>query len=176
MILIHVSAKTSVLIKFDSYPSIFLQSYVAWAMVAAISLGLLIGHSWQYFRNSSYEIFLIVHHILAVLFIAGAWIHTRGADTPYAYYAATAIWLFDKLARLIRITLFGVKKAKVELISDEVLKVTVPRPRWWKPFPGSYAYIYFLKPTTFWQSHPFTIIDSVDNANTLTFCIKIKEV
>ena len=174
MILIHVSAKTSVLIKFDSYPSIFLQSYVAWAMVAAISLGLLIGHSWQYFRNSSYEIFLIVHHILAALFIAGAWIHTRGADTPYAYYAATAIWLFDKLARLIRVSLFGVKKAKVELISDEVLKVIVPRPRWWKPFPGSYAYIYFLKPATFWQSHPFTIIDSVDDANTLTFCIKIK--
>ena len=90
--------KTSVLIKFDSYPSIFLQSYVAWAMVAAISLGLLIGHSWQYFRNSSYEIFLIVHHILAVLFIAGAWIHTRGADTlmltmlPQQYGCLTS-WL-----------------------------------------------------------------------------------
>lgn len=174
MMLVHVSAKTSVLIQYDIYSSTFLQSYMAWAIVAVISLGFLIGHSWQYFRGSNYEIFLIVHHILAILFIAGAWIHTRGADTPYAYYAATSIWLFDKLVRLIRVSLYGVKKAKVELISDEVLKVTVPRPGWWKRFPGSYAYVYFLKPTAFWQSHPFTIVDSVEDANTLTFCIKVK--
>lgn len=117
---------------------------------------------------------LIVHHVLVIIFIAGGWIHSPGNNLYITYCAAVAVWGFDKLIRLVRVTSYGVKKANVELIANEVLKVTIPRPQWWRPFPGSYAYIYFLKPAFCWQSHPFTLVDSVQENNTLTFYIKVK--
>ncbi|RCK56687.1 putative ferric reductase transmembrane component [Candida viswanathii] len=173
-LLVHVGSKTVGLKMFGVFPSYLSLTYMAMGVLGMVACGLLVGHSWQIFRNTNYEVFLIIHHILVILFIAGAWVHTRGTDTPDAYYAATAVWAFDKLIRVIRCSAYGVKKANVELIANEVLKVTIPRPQWWKPFPGSYAYIYFLKSTYFWQSHPFTMVDSVHDANTLTFYIKVK--
>jgi predicted ferric reductase len=62
------------------------------------------------------------------------------------------------------------------LIANETLKVTVARPRYWKPFPGCHAFIHFIRPTCFWQSHPFTIVDQVedDKTHTITFYLKVK--
>ncbi|KAL6449452.1 CFL1 Probable ferric reductase transmembrane component [Candida maltosa Xu316] len=174
LLLVHAGSKTIALKSFGAYPSFLSQGFMVAAVIATVAAGLLIGHSVQIFRHSNYELFLIVHYILVVFFIVGSWVHTNDADQAYAYYAATAVWVFDKIVRIWRVSLYGVKKAKVELISNEVLKVTVARPKWWKPFPGAFAYIYFLKSTFFWQSHPFTMVDSVTDVNTLTFYIKVK--
>lgn len=174
MLLVHVGSKTITIKRFGSFPGFLSQNYMIWGIVAMVACGLLIGHSWQIFRNTNYEVFLIVHHVLVIIFIAGGWIHSPGNNLYITYCAAVAVWGFDKLIRLVRVTSYGVKKANVELIANEVLKVTIPRPQWWRPFPGSYAYIYFLKPAFCWQSHPFTLVDSVQENNTLTFYIKVK--
>lgn len=76
----------------------------------------------------------------------------------------------------MQIVLFGIKTAKVQLIANETLRVSVSRPSWWKPFPGCHAFIYFMRPSCFWQSHPFTIVDSALEANTITFTSKLKVV
>ncbi|KAK6462664.1 ferric reductase [Scheffersomyces coipomensis] len=150
------------------------QPYVRWGYVSLIAMCLLSFHSMLVFRKSRYELFILIHIILAIFFIAGGWIHTSNDGFQQWYYAATAIWGFDRLVRLIRLFSFGVRTAEVQLIANETLRVKVPRPAHWKPFPGCHAFIHFLRPTCFWQSHPFTIVDSVVEDNTINFYIKVK--
>ncbi|CAI5757342.1 unnamed protein product [Candida verbasci] len=174
MLIVHASCKTHVLMYRGVYQAYIGYEYIRWGIVGIVMVGCLTAHSWMYIRNMNYEVFLILHHIFAIIFIASAWKHTVPTNCSEFYYAATVVWGADKLFRLVRITLFGVKTAKLQLIADEVIKVTVPKPSWWLSFPGAVAYIYFLKPTCFWQSHPFSIIDSALEENTLTFLVKVK--
>ncbi|KAM9886574.1 hypothetical protein OXX79_014105, partial [Metschnikowia pulcherrima] len=82
--------------------------------------------------------------------------------------ATTAVWAFDKVARLARMAVFGVRTADVQLIAGETLRVKVPRPSYWKPHPTNYAFIYFFRASCFWQSHPFTIVDSAVEQNVIS--------
>lgn len=174
MLLVHVGSKTITIKKIW---------FLSWILISKLydmgycCNGCMWVINWSFMANiQKYKLrsVLIVHHVLVIIFIAGGWIHSPGNNLYITYCAAVAVWGFDKLIRLVRVTSYGVKKANVELIANEVLKVTIPRPQWWRPFPGSYAYIYFLKPAFCWQSHPFTLVDSVQENNTLTFYIKVK--
>ncbi|KAK6455032.1 ferric reductase [Scheffersomyces xylosifermentans] len=148
--------------------------YVRWGYVAIVCMAIMTVQSLMVFRRSNYELFLACHIILAVFFIAGGWIHTRNDGYHQWYICATAVWAFDRAVRLARLAFFGLRTAEVRLVANETLKVTVTRPAYWKPFPGCHAFIHFVRPTCFWQSHPFTIVDSVAETNTITFYIKVK--
>ncbi|EMG45941.1 Likely ferric reductase, partial [Candida maltosa Xu316] len=150
------------------------QPYVRWGYVALVAMAVMCFQAMMVFRRKNYELFLAIHIILAVFAIAGTWIHTTEQEYQMWMYGAVAVWGFDRAVRLARLAFFGLKTAKVQLIANETLKVTVARPSWWKPFPGCHAFIHFMRPTCFWQSHPFTIVDSVLEANTITFYIKVK--
>lgn len=150
------------------------EAYVRWGYVAVCSAAVMLIHSIGLLRTRHYEIFVFSHNVLGVLFVAGAWIHTKDQDFQEFFYAATAVWAFDKAMRLVRMAWFGVRTAEVRLIADETLKVTVPRPASWKATPLSHSFLYFMRPSCFWQSHPFTFVDSVVEKNLLTFYLKVK--
>ncbi|EMG48258.1 hypothetical protein G210_1192, partial [Candida maltosa Xu316] len=150
------------------------QSYVRWGYVAIISMGLMCFQGLMFFRRRNYEVFVAVHVLLAAFALTGIWVHTRQNGYQMWMYGAVGVWGFDRIVRICRLLFFGLKTAKVQLIANETVKVTVSRPSWWKPFPGCHAFIYFMRPTCFWQSHPFTIVDSALEANTITFYIKVK--
>lgn len=152
------------------------EPYVRWGFVALAAACVLCFQSLLVFRRSNYELFLLFHILLAVFFVVGVWRHAGSSDLGYIQwsYASVAIWGFDRVVRLARLASFGVKPASVQLIADETLRVEIQRPKYWKPYPGCHAFIHFLRPTCFWQSHPFTIIDSVDKENTITFYLKVK--
>ncbi|KAK6198924.1 ferric reductase [Scheffersomyces amazonensis] len=150
------------------------QPYVRWGYVSLICMCLSLFHSMLVFRKSRYELFLLIHIILAVFFIVGGWIHTSNDGFEQWYYGAAAVWIFDRLIRIVRLFSFGIKTAEVQLVANETLRVKVQRPAYWKPFPGCHAFIHFLRPSCFWQSHPFTVVDSVLEENTLTFYLKVK--
>ncbi|KAI5962080.1 uncharacterized protein KGF55_003155 [Candida pseudojiufengensis] len=152
----------------------FLQAYVRWGTVALVCFGLMNFQALMIFRRTNYELFLLFHIILAVFAIAGLWIHTGDQNLDQWMYCASAIWVFDRVVRISRLIIFGIHTAQVQLIANETIKVSVKRPKYWKPFPGCHAFIHFLRPTCFWQSHPFTIIDSIENENTITFYLKVK--
>lgn len=148
--------------------------YMKLGYVATIAAAIMMGHSLTFIRQKNYEFFVLSHNILAILFIAGAWVHIADhAFQPYMY-AATAVWAFDKFARFCRLAWFGIKTAEVQLFDDENLKVKIPRNRFWKPFPMAHCFIYFFRPNCFWQSHPFTVLDSVVEDKVITFYIKVK--
>lgn len=150
--------------------------YVQWGFVATICACIMCFQSLLVFRKKNYELFLLIHIIMAIFFVVGVWHHAGSADQGYIQwsYASVAIWAFDRFVRILRLISFGVKKANVTLIADETLKVIVPKPSHWKSFPGCHAFIHFLKPTCFWQSHPFTIVNSHLEDNTIIFYLKVK--
>ena len=150
------------------------RGYVRCGYVAIISMGLMCFQGMMYFRRRNYELFIAIHFVLAAIAVACIWVHTADNGFQMWMFGAVGVWGFDRLIRVCRLFFFGIKTAKVQLIANETLRVSVSRPSWWKPFPGCHAFIYFMRPSCFWQSHPFTIVDSALEANTITFYIKVK--
>ncbi|KAI3403164.2 hypothetical protein KGF56_004053 [Candida oxycetoniae] len=156
------------------YGSRMAKPYVRWGVVSMVIFGIMCVQALAAFRRNNYELFLLAHIILAAFSIAGLWIHTSDQGLAMWMYGAVSVWVFDRAVRIARLFVFGLRKAQVELIANETLKVTVKRPAHWIPFPGCHAFIYFMRPTCFWQSHPFTVVDSVEQDCTITFYLKVK--
>lgn len=148
--------------------------FMIWGTVAGICGGFILLQGMMFFRRRNYEIFLLIHIALAVLFIVGAWYHTEPVGYCDFYWAAIAIWAFDRVVRIGRLLSFGAPKAQVTLLADETLRIVVPKPKYWKSIPGGHAFIHFLRPSCFWQSHPFTFTDSPTESNSIVLYAKVK--
>ncbi|ANB15854.1 Fre2p [Sugiyamaella lignohabitans] len=133
--------------------------YFVWGVAAVILISIMIVQSMHYFRAKSYEIFLVVHIVLAAVALGGAWLHVKHPSTGLPYvYTTVAIWGFDRLLRWVRIIWSGpTSKAQVTLHEGNVIEYKIDYSRRWKYYPGSYAFIHVLRPNCFWQSHPFTL-------------------
>lgn len=149
-------------------------AYVRWGMVACVSMFLMCFLAISALRKNNYELFLLIHILLAVFAVVGGWYHTEDPGYTEFYSAAAAVWAFDRFVRIVRLIGFGVRTADVQLKANETVKVTVSKPPYWKTFPGAHAYIHFFRPTMFWQSHPFTIVESSEDKGTITFYLKVK--
>ncbi|GMM32757.1 hypothetical protein DASC09_000820 [Saccharomycopsis crataegensis] len=57
------------------------------------------------------------------------------------------------------------------------IRVNISHSGWWRVYPGCYVFLYFLKPAFFWQSHPFTIVESSseETNDQLTMIIRVKD-
>jgi predicted ferric reductase len=141
-------------------------------IASGILMGLIVFLACRQLRAASYEVFLAIHLACAAAFMATAWRHSYNFGYQMFFYPMVAVWAFDRFLRLVRLFLFGVQKAKVTVVSDEVLKIVVPTRKFWKAYPGAFGYIHFLRPTTFFQSHPFSIVEC--NENEIVFYSKIK--
>ncbi|KAH3685793.1 hypothetical protein WICPIJ_003256 [Wickerhamomyces pijperi] len=127
------------------------------------------------FRKKCYELFIVMHISLAALFFYGCYLHCKPFGwLSWVYYAA-GFWISDRVLRLVNLWKFGAPMAKIHYISDQTFKVSVQRPHNWRAFPGCFVYVHFLHPRLFWQSHPFTIVDSVEGFQEVTIYIKAKE-
>lgn len=174
LILVHAVGMTFNGIGIGKYDSRNKKPYVRWGYVALISACLMCFHSLAVLRKKCYELFVLSHNILGIVFVIGTWLHIEDDNFQQFTIAATAIWTFDKFLRLVRMSWFGVKTADIQLIADETLKVRVSKPSSWKPYPLCHAYIYFFRPTCFWQSHPFTVEYSDAQKDEISFYIKVK--
>lgn len=174
LIIVHAVGMTYNGKGIGKYDSRNAKPYVRWGYVALIAGCIMCFHSMAVLRSKRYEMFVVAHNVMAVVFIMGAWLHVEEDNFQQFAIAATAIWAFDKFIRLVRMSWFGVKTAEVQLIANETLKVKVPRPASWKPYPLCHAYIYFFRPSCFWQSHPFTVVYSDVGEKEISFYIKVK--
>lgn len=144
--------------------------------VLAIVLGVLILlFAAHYFRVRFYEWFLVSHIVFALLFFISCWEHCVTFGWLDWIACAFAFWITDRLIRIYRLARFGAPRATIEHISDDTFKVSVKRPHNWKPYPGCFVFIHFLHWSIFWQSHPFTIVDSVLEDEQVTIYIKAKD-
>ncbi|KAL6450555.1 CFL1 Probable ferric reductase transmembrane component [Candida maltosa Xu316] len=155
------------------YASDMKETYLIWGTIATVAGGIIWVQAMLFFRRRWYEIFLFIHIVMAVLWVAGAWVHVDELGYIEFVYPTVAVWCVDRLVRIGRLIVFGFPKAEVTLLANETLRVVVPKPSYWKSVPGGHAFIHFIKPTYFWQSHPFTFVDSPDNSHIILYC-KVK--
>jgi predicted ferric reductase len=149
-----------------SYAVESIKPYWLWGIVATVLTCAMLVLSVLYFRRLAYEVFLIVHIVLAVLVIVGCWYHVvlRWGYNFYDnwLYAAIAVWFFDRAVRVLRVFKNGMRYASVTEIGDSYVRVDVPGVRW-TIRPGHIGYVGFptLHPLRPWENHPFSINSSV---------------
>lgn len=140
------------------------EPYWVWGIVATIACAIMVIVSSLWFRRKSYEVFLIMHIVLAVFVIAGSWYHvellfSRRWGYEFWLYATCAVWFFDRGARVARILKNGMRRAEVTQITEDIIRIDIKGVRW-DTTPGKHTYAYFptLNPLRPWENHPFSII------------------
>lgn len=159
---------------FKGYSNDMKTMYLKWGAVSTTAGGVLLVESLLYFRRHFYDLFLVIHIVLAAFFLVGLWYHVVELGYQQFVYPCFAVWLFDRLVRIIRLFWFGFPMGKVSLVGKDVLKLQIPKRESWPLRPGGHAWVYFLDSKYFWQSHPFTFVKSVDCADEIVFYCKVK--
>lgn len=145
----------------DSYAEMWSATYWKWGAVAFICGAFILGQSVHYFRALRYELFLVLHILLAIFFTVGAWWHLIEMFYYQFVYAAVAVWALDRFIRLVRIVISGVtSKADIKFHEGDIIEIKMNYSRLWKFYPGSYVFVHFLRWNRFWQNHPFTLVES----------------
>ncbi|SGZ48722.1 CIC11C00000004952 [Sungouiella intermedia] len=174
LLMVHVGAKTVTIKKYGEFPLYLYSGYMVAGIIAVVASGFLMLFSLIWFRRNRYELFLLIHYIFAILFIGGGWKHVEHHELQGFFIAAVGVWGYNALVRIIRVALFGIRDATIELKAEETIRVTIHRPSWWVPHAGSHGFVHFFTPTAFWQSHPFCMVDSPIEENTVCLYAKIK--
>lgn len=164
---VHSITLLGAYIDLGAYAADVHKPYWIWGIIGTLCLVLLLVHSALWFRRASYEVFLILHVLLAVFAIAGCWYHLYYWK-PFSgiyelwLYMACAVWFFDRAARVFHVATNGVCRAEVTEITADIVRVDVPGVRWAPGHPGRHAFVYFptLQPIRAWENHPFSVIHS----------------
>ena len=148
------------------YPMEAKKGYWIWGAVATVAVMILVVGSGLYVRLFAYEFFLVSHILLSIFVIVGCWHHIKlwiGLTWGYEtwLYAACAVWLFDRLARLGRIVITGARRANVTDLGGGYVRVDVVGIRWGSE-PGKHVYTFFptLNPLRPWENHPFSVLQT----------------
>ncbi|KAM0277346.1 hypothetical protein ACHAQH_005862 [Verticillium albo-atrum] len=145
------------------------QLYMIWGCVAMILLFILVVLSTPWgIRLTGYEFFRKAHYVLAMVYIGACWGHWQ--PLKVFMVPGLAIWLFDRLARLVRSALvhyqylpngtMGFKAAEAALTvfpdaeNGDIVRLDFAHSQTpWQP--GQHFYLCFSE-SSIWQSHPFT--------------------
>ncbi|AJT08528.1 Fre4p [Saccharomyces cerevisiae YJM1248] len=174
--IIHAAGFTNYYLYYKKWNTVRLRVYWKFGIAATCLAGMLIFFSIAAFRRHYYETFMALHIVFAALFLYTCWEHVTNFSGIEWIYAAIAIWGVDRIVRITRIALLGFPKADLQLVGSDLVRVTVKKPKkFWKAKPGQYVFVSFLRPLCFWQSHPFTVMDSCVNDRELVIVLKAKK-
>ncbi len=112
------------------------------------------------FRHAFYETFLHIHIALASLILAGLWIHLDGLNEQRYLKAVIALWVAERLMRLISLLYRNVGRtattADVEDLPGDAIRITLRLARPLRFTPGQHVYL-TIPSIGLWTSHPFSI-------------------
>nr|XP_031857867.1 uncharacterized protein CI109_006739 [Kwoniella shandongensis]KAA5524939.1 hypothetical protein CI109_006739 [Kwoniella shandongensis] len=143
-------------------------------IIATICMSLLLPLSIRAIRQRFYEFFLISHILLALGSLVGCFYHVKIWDGDYDgwMWACTAIWLFDRFLRYIRIAILSFRTNKtggntIASITSQngLIRLTTTTAIPITPKPGHYYYLYTPRSITPWENHPFTLASWEKGAN-----------
>lgn len=161
-VVIHSVGYLAVYVANGSYAENLPQAYWVWGCVATVGCVALCIKST--FRSWNYELFLILHIVLAVFVLAGTWYHLiYRFEYRWGYhwmmYACFAVWGFDRLLRLVLLARHGRLTAKLTPLG-EITRVDIDGVWWTEPGRHGYAYFPAARKWAPWESHPFSVIPS----------------
>ncbi|KAJ5731202.1 uncharacterized protein N7483_005710 [Penicillium malachiteum] len=155
------------------YPKYFKslkENWFIFGIVATIALSIMLGFSSVFLRQRSYEVFLVIHIVLALVVIVALFIHTSYFGTQYNGYLwpTVAIWCFDRFLRLVRLVYcnFSVFSGKAKTTNasvmyssaSDVIRIDLqPTASSLKGRPGQFYYLYQPYTLRGWENHPFTL-------------------
>ncbi|WEJ94229.1 hypothetical protein PSN45_001710 [Yamadazyma tenuis] len=174
LVIIHAIGFTVSDISRDKYSARVKEGFIQWGIVACVCGGIILVQGLLVVRRKSYEAFLVIHILMAMFFVIGGYKHTLGFGYQPLYWTSIAVWAIDRLIRFTRLFVFGAPMATVTLLAEETLRVVIPKPSFWHATPGGHAFVHFIRPSCFWQSHPFTFTDSSEEGNYIVMYIKLK--
>lgn len=141
----------------------FTQTYWLIGNVTALVMLLMLPLSLLWFRRRWYEVFVDVHGTLALFTLAGCYLHVYtkyGHELGYSNWIALSLilWPVEKICRIYKIATSGYHMARVQIICEDYIQVTIPRLE-----KAGYAHLYFLSATGWrvWENHPFSIASSI---------------
>ena len=147
--------------------------YLWWGIIATTAMALMIGASVLPLRLYSYETFLVVHIVLAILALIGCWYHIDiRFKKHWGYevwlYIAFAFWSYDRVVRLIKVAYFswGSKAVALPVQGTNVVSLTIYPGRAWRGRLGEHTFLYFPSLGRAWENHPFTIADWATTSST----------
>ncbi|WPG97356.1 Hypothetical protein R9X50_00013100 [Acrodontium crateriforme] len=132
-------------------------------VAALVPLLVLCLHSLPPIRHKFYELFVMAHVPISIVFLGMLFWHCNNYLTSWSYLFATmSIWLASYVARLFylnwtnpwRMSWLVGEEAAVTLLPENAIKVTIPTQVRWKP--GQYVYLRMPGVSVF-ENHPFTI-------------------
>ncbi|PBP16894.1 ferric reductase like transmembrane component [Diplocarpon rosae] len=128
-----------------------------------VPLGWLCVASLPFLRSLAYELFVMLHMPVAVIYVGLLFWHCKSYLTSWDYlYATVAIWVLSYLIRIFSLNwmkpwrnawLIG-DEAAVTLLAENAIKVTIPTQITWRP--GQYVYLR-MPGISVVENHPFTI-------------------
>lgn len=178
---IHSCVWTAYTVKEGDYDMWAVDAYWKWGIVSMVLLGLILLTSLKWLRKVMYDFFLILHHVFSIVFIVAIYYHVNTLGWLGWCYSIIAIYSWDKLLRIFKISISGklIKKSKIEYFDESIIKLSIPKEGMKFNFmPGQYTFLYFLKPYPLlngWQSHPFSLYMDPLKPNCMTAIIKVKK-
>lgn len=137
--------------------------YWYWGIIATLATIIMYPLSILAFRQAMYEVFLVLHQILAALVLIAGFLHIWYLfEWDWGYeiwiYVAGGIWFLDRTLRLVRVVSNGVQSATLTMADEgsDLLLIEVDG-----VVAHGHAYLYF--PTLswrFWECHPFSVLSS----------------
>ncbi|KAH6605172.1 ferric cupric reductase transmembrane component 7 [Trichoderma cornu-damae] len=119
--------------------------------------------SFPWIRRVAYELFVICHVPVGILYVGLLFWHTNNRLLTWDYlYATVAIWGACNFMRLFklnwawpgRLSFMVGDEAAISLMAENAIKVTIPTQMRWKP--GQYVYLR-MPGISLFDNHPFTI-------------------
>lgn len=128
-----------------------------------VPLGWLCIASLPFLRSLAYELFVMLHIPVAVIYVGMLFWHCKNYLNSWDFlYATVAIWVASYCVRVFNLNwmkpwrnawLIG-DEAAVTLMAENAIKVTIPTQMTWRP--GQYVYLRMPGISVF-ENHPFTI-------------------
>ncbi|PGH08672.1 hypothetical protein AJ79_05954 [Helicocarpus griseus UAMH5409] len=132
-------------------------------LAAFAPLCFLCVHSLPVLRNRIYELFVVLHVPVSIVFLGTLFWHCKNYLTSWHYlFATVAIWVLSYIARLFflnwtnpfRLSWLIGEESAVTILPECAIKVTIPTQQRWRP--GQYVYLR-MPGISFFENHPFTI-------------------
>ncbi|GJJ08728.1 hypothetical protein Clacol_002947 [Clathrus columnatus] len=152
-------------------------AFSAWVIIAVMFI--------KPFRSKYYNIFVIVHLVLALMITIGLYFHIQGAAGYQNYIVpAFVFWGFDRVTRIARVFWnnrgFSPSPIKIEILSPNTLKLSINQWMSWKAGQSAYLTIPKISMMPF-EAHPFTIStiptmekENNNEPNELVFIVKVR--
>lgn len=132
-------------------------------IASLVPLAFLCIHSLPQLRSWMYELFVIVHVPVSMVFFGMLFWHCNNYLNSWHFLFSTlAIWISSYLYRLFYLNWTSPRKmswligdeAAVTIMPENAVKVTIPTQKRWRP--GQYVYLRMPGISVF-ENHPFTI-------------------